>query len=472
MGWLEAVISGLGGIGGGPGAAVADAGAGGLLEDAFARPESQYDTMDRDNFNVPGYDALQNRYGDYLSSVANRDAPVLGSAAQAQHMGQSAPSAFRDDQASLIQRLKDRLSGKDSLAAEQFRQGADQIAATQASLARSGTGNPAAAQRQAMMNASKAQQGAAGQAAQGRLAEMQQAGGLLGQTLAQGRGADEGLSMFNQGQGNAVNMFNTGQTNQNVMNQAQVDLAARGQNDAANLGLLGQSLQGAGMQQQGGMGYENNATTRYGIDMGVPTALDKALGATKGAAEIYATSDERIKHSARRWPGGRHERAAEPARARRSDDDGIYARPEELTRERKTPGGWSFSIGPAEMEPSGGHRDGASKDERVRRRGTASKFTTSDERSKTGEHREGKLADRLLSAMDAYTYEYKNPEMPGRGHGRRLGVMAQDVERGGPMGKSMVGEIGGVKHLDLNKAASAALALVSRLDERLRKIGG
>lgn len=75
---------------------------------------------------------------------------------------------------------------------------------------------------------------------------------------------------------------------------------------------------------------------------------------------------------------------------------------------------------------------------------------------------------KLLSKIEPYMYDYKNPEQEGKG--TRLGVMAQDLEKSS-MGKDMVMEDeNGNKRIDLNKVASAALASASNLMDRVEKL--
>ena len=78
--------------------------------------------------------------------------------------------------------------------------------------------------------------------------------------------------------------------------------------------------------------------------------------------------------------------------------------------------------------------------------------------------------DNFLNEITGFSYDYKEPER--HGEGRRLGVMAQDLEQS-PMGNAMVednfdGE--GTKGIDGTKAIHASLAGLARLNERLKKL--
>jgi hypothetical protein len=77
----------------------------------------------------------------------------------------------------------------------------------------------------------------------------------------------------------------------------------------------------------------------------------------------------------------------------------------------------------------------------------------------------------FLDALQAYSYEYKNPEKPGAGDGRFLSVMAQDLEKAGPVGRSMVSENqDGDKMVDYGKGFGAILAAQADLNKRLSEI--
>ena len=75
---------------------------------------------------------------------------------------------------------------------------------------------------------------------------------------------------------------------------------------------------------------------------------------------------------------------------------------------------------------------------------------------------------RSLDALNPYEYSYKEP---GRfGEGRRVGIMAQDLEKS-PAGAQVVESgKGGTKMIDGKKAISFNLAAAANLNDRLRKV--
>lgn len=79
----------------------------------------------------------------------------------------------------------------------------------------------------------------------------------------------------------------------------------------------------------------------------------------------------------------------------------------------------------------------------------------------------------FLDKLEAYTYEYKNKykDDPRAGEGRHMSVMAQDLEKAGPIGKSMVEEDSeGVKMVDYAKGYGAILAAQAHLNKRLNEL--
>lgn len=92
----------------------------------------------------------------------------------------------------------------------------------------------------------------------------------------------------------------------------------------------------------------------------------------------------------------------------------------------------------------------------------------SDERLKTDISDGGDDADEMMASLKPRSYRYQDEAKWGAG--RRLGIMAQDLARS-KMGRETLVKVD-EKHMgfDLGKAASAALASVARLHERVRKI--
>jgi hypothetical protein len=218
-----------------------------------ARSGGEYSGVDRGNFDLPGYQATQDRYGNYLNQVDRRDAPTINQNTQ-----------FRGGQTQLSNLLMDRAQGRGSVAEQQMQQGVDLANQRQLALAAGARpGNAAMAFRMAGQNMGSNMMDLAGQTAIARAAEANQAANSLGGVLAQGRGADDQLAMA----------------------QAQMQQNQMGINDAARQGLLGGSLAASQAQQQGGQNYEQNRTQRFGSVMGAPTNEEVLMGGLQGVAK-------------------------------------------------------------------------------------------------------------------------------------------------------------------------------------------
>jgi hypothetical protein len=316
-------------------------------------PTSNVPAPTASNFSLPGADERQLELNALADQYGRREAP------------QAMDSSFRADQATLIDRLRSQMGGADSLAQMQLRNATDSNIAQQRSLAAgAGPQNAAMMARLAAQNIGRMNQGYGSQAAMLGIQERNAAANALGQVAQGARGQDLQLGQFNVGA---------------KLNQQQL-------NDQAAQAARAQELQNAELQQRGGIGYEQNNTSRYGIDKGVavqPSNFERIVGAATALAPIAMASDERVKNDA----------------------------------------------------------------------GVAS----------------GSLTDRLTRALEPHVYSYQDQRM---GAGPRLGVMAQDVERGGPVGRALVGEAGGVKTLDVPKSLGTALGLIGRLGERLDELEG
>lgn len=92
---------------------------------------------------------------------------------------------------------------------------------------------------------------------------------------------------------------------------------------------------------------------------------------------------------------------------------------------------------------------------------------TSDKREKTDIQKAP--MDQFLDHIAGFTYDYKNPGVPGEAAGKRVGPMAQDVQQGGPIGKSMVVD-GQPLKLDIPNSVGAALAAVGYLNQQIQDL--
>ena len=96
----------------------------------------------------------------------------------------------------------------------------------------------------------------------------------------------------------------------------------------------------------------------------------------------------------------------------------------------------------------------------------------SDERMKQNISSGDREIEQFLDAIDAYQYEYRDPKAIGRDSGLLIGIMAQDAEKGGPMGNSMVSDGPNGKQLDMNQGLAAVMAAQANLHKRTKQLEG
>jgi len=79
---------------------------------------------------------------------------------------------------------------------------------------------------------------------------------------------------------------------------------------------------------------------------------------------------------------------------------------------------------------------------------------------------------KFLDALKPHSFEYKDKfkKNPMGGEGRFLGVMAQDLEKAGPVGKSMVEDTPMGKLVNYGKGFGAVLAAQAHLNQRLKAL--
>lgn len=92
----------------------------------------------------------------------------------------------------------------------------------------------------------------------------------------------------------------------------------------------------------------------------------------------------------------------------------------------------------------------------------------SDRREKTDVHTAD--LDALAASLRGVGFNYKHPGIEGEPPGHRVGILAQDAQRGGPVGRGMViKERGEPLRLDTGNALGASLAMAAEALRRTRK---
>lgn len=193
----------------------------------------------------------QKQLDEYRQKVLGRGVPQTNAA-------QANISDFRGNQQELVKRLEALSNGTGpSLVGEQLKAATDRNSAQQQAIANSGRGNMTLSNLLAANNSAQLGQGAAQQAAIGRLAEEQAANSQLSTTLQGARGADEQLAQFNAQQKNFAAQANL-----------EAKLRAMGLSDSSILSILQQ----------------------MSVNANKPSTGDQLLAGGVGALGMYASN--------------------------------------------------------------------------------------------------------------------------------------------------------------------------------------
>jgi len=332
----------------------------------------------------------------------------------------------------LITQLEEQSRGEGpSLAEAQMKAAQDRSLAQQLAAAQQRRGgNQAALARQLAQQQAASGQQIAQEAGQARIQEQQQAQ----QMLAQATQAD--TQLYNNAVAQYMNMgFNIQQARQ----QAQQDLeTAKTQQHLAVQGLSASGFEGAAERRQGMIGQAGqglgSAIALMRSDKNSKTKIKKA--SSKSMAK--ALSSEETKKDKKELSSSN---SIDPSKFLEQASKKV----EEGKKDNKSSGPDASSLA-----------------------GLAAAL--SDSMSKKDK---SKLKKEFLDKLTAYEYEYKDEfkDHPFAGKGKHVSVMAQDLEKAGPIGKSMVNEDeSGTKIVDYGKGFGAILAAQALLNERLNKL--
>ena len=101
--------------------------------------------------------------------------------------------------------------------------------------------------------------------------------------------------------------------------------------------------------------------------------------------------------------------------------------------------------------------------------GAASLMASDEEMKKNIKKAGGKDISAFLDALEAKSFDYKEPEKEGRAKGKRYGVMAQALEKS-KVGKSLVEDTPEGKMVNVTQGFGAVLASAADLNKRLKKL--
>lgn len=319
--------------------------------------------------------------------------------------------ALRERQMSQTQRLEDRATGAaPSIAEAQLKAATNRSLAQQlaASQAQRG-GSSAARERMLMKNQGAARREVAESSAVARLQEQQAADQALAQQLAQQRAMDINLAEADRASQQALQQLRVTQdTGIQNLNQAAIDASKNRRN---------QFLQNAG------------------------SGLAAAFSDEEKKKNIKKDGESKLAKFAKGFAGVKEDKD--------NDDKDDNA----LTRFAK-----GFS-GDKSAVKSG-----------IKKLGAA--LSDEDKKKQVKKNDEKFNSKSFLDALQSYTYEYKDKEKnnPLAGEGKRLSVMAQDLEKAGPVGRSMVLDTPQGKVVDYGRGFGAILAAQAELNKRLKEV--
>jgi len=417
-------------------------------------------------------------------------------------------NAYRDKQLGLASALEDTIAGRTpSLAELQLRSATDRNNAQAQGLIASQRGvNAGLATRLAGQQAGAANQAAAGEVAQLRLAEAIAARQELAALSAQGRGQDFQVDSTNQ---NAKNAFAIEQgqlaqqanaTNANAMNaralqQAQLQQqsgqfnaqsANARQSEQASLTsqrtLADQLALNQRSQQQAQFQQQANAAN---AQLQQDTNLRNAdLSQTAALANQQAVNQQEIARGQTeagiqntRTGAGAQVGAAQASAWGNVQSSQIRADADIFTNTQNNLVGLEAIQSNANV--AGGQTSQSANNQNAQNTnnfvnagmgalGTAGILALSDEKKKQKVKSADPEIRKWLDELSAKNYEYKDKKW---GTGKKTGVMAQDLEKS-PIGKSMVNDTPDGKVVNFGHGLGAMMASLANINKRLKELEG
>jgi len=299
----------------------------------------------------------------------------------------------------------------------------------------------------------------AGQAAQRRIAALEQAGQMAGQIRGQEYGEQADIARAQQ----AIEQFNIQNTQQQLASRAAAQTAAQQYNlqkaqdiMEKNAALANQeALYRAQAPSQQFQQRLNLAGARAGGYQGLSNIYGQqsqaGLQATTGAAAAAAAafSDERCKEDIKLAPEEIDNFLEDLSQYSLGNEEAIAGM-------SNLP-----DLGSPMTTEQSGNMGGLLK--------LAAAF--SDENTKKDVKLGPEEIDKFLEDLTGYSFRYKNPEAGIGTPGKKIGVMAQDLEESLPQAveEQRIGDEN-IKMLNNNEILPAVLASVGRLNDRLNKV--
>lgn len=373
----------------------------------------------------------------------------------------------RSQQQQLVGALQRQAAGQGpSIAEAQLRQAQDRSLSQQlAAAAAARGGNAALNQRSLARQAAASNQNIAQQAAQARMAEQLQAQQQLGQLTGQIRGQD--LSQQQAALQGVLSSQNLIGSLARFEDQSLQDLERLKSQNALGISGLSQQARAANAaannQLTGGL-IQGGAAALAGSDKNMKKKIKKDK--KSDATFLIKLSDEDKKK--RKEEDTNKIKEFVNAFTENEDDKSSGS-----TKTGKGIGKLAGAGIKSLMSKGAGAGAGAGTASGIAggAGGFASMLSASDEDTKKNKNKNTDLKKDFLDKLTAYSYEYKNPKEPGAAPGKQFSVMAQDLEKAGPVGKSMVVEDeSGTKMVDYGRGFGAILASQANLNKRLNEL--
>lgn len=405
---------------------------------------------------------------------------IEAAAAEYARINQDPQEQFRSSQEQLVSDLQSRARGETASAAElQLRQGQSQAMRTALALSRSQPGlSPGAAQRSAQMAGIELQGQANQEAAILRAQEQAAAEGRLAGVLGGARGQDIGMATSQAGFEQQANLSNAQMEQQANMFNTQTEMQQRQFNDSMTQYYMSQGMSREQAQQQANMAYEQmiQQQTQWEQSLEAQIAMaeagnkkDKAIAQQQmmsnivgsgmqaagqaGSAAAAAYSDINLKENIG---------DGDPAVGAILNSMGQSGAPAVMPMQQQQQ---APTYGPAVDIRNAIRGMPAS----IQGAGRSISAAISDEDAKKNKKSGGSEIEEFLGVLEPYEYEYRDPESLGVAPGKKIGIMAQDLEQS-ELGARAVIETPEGKAIDMREATSIALAALGHLNKKIDKM--
>lgn len=255
-----------------------------------------------------------------------------------------------------------------------------------------------------------------------------------------------------------------------LQSQRSQDLQAQNLQEQLQNQRLAQQLGASQAQQQASAALENLQTQQFlaaqglsaqGVAAQQQAASQLTGGLFGGTAQVLAASDENMKKEIKGEKGKTTDKNSEEYKEKQKNakkiGDSIRETGDAMGRSQEG----LKSAGRGQFE-----RALSAVSDKKSKKGYSDKNMKNSKKSKEFNPKS------FLDALNAKSYEYKEEfkNMPEAGEGRFLGIMAQDLEKAGPVGRSMVKETESGKMVDYGKGFGAILAAQAHLNKRLGEL--